>query len=435
MPNTRTHLCFASLLAALFILPGCKSLLTTHSAAPCEAIPARRLGPELRGKQRDTLVPIDFRLLRQEKPTEHVIDHGDVLGVYVRDVIDNPVQLASVHFPIAQEGSHIESPAVGHPFKVTEEGTVVLPDVGSVPVKGLTPAEATEAIREAYVGNQIVPADRNAVAVNLVKPRTIDVIVLREDTGGPVPVWQPRDGHAISRRGSAEVVTLPAFENDVLHALTASGSLPGIDGFNEVWVLRGGGLASTATIDAIRSRMANEPVSLQMVQTMAGESPMLRIPLRVGPCETLPFGPKDVVLQEGDILFIASRETEYFLTGGLLHGGMFPLPRDYDVDIFGAIAIANGNALGPTGINAPATNFNIKPGPVIPPTRAIVVRTIGNQQIKIDIDLKRALDDPKERLVIQPRDLVLLKYRPSEFMGNLALNIVTFNFSIPNGDF
>ncbi len=435
MQDIRANWCLASLVGALFLLPGCASLVNTHDAVSCNVIPARRLGPELRGTQRDALVPIDFRLLRQEKPSEHVIDHGDVLGIYVRDVVDNPVQLASVYFPISSQGSHVEAPSVGHPFKVTEQGTLVLPDVGPVPVKGLTMAEATEAIRSAYVSDEIVQADRNAVTVNLVKPRTIDVIVLREDTGGEVPVWQPRDGHQISRRGSAEVVTLPAFENDVLHALTASGSLPGIDGFNEVWVLRGGGLASGVTVDSIRQRMNSEPLSLPMVQTLAGDAPLLRIPLRVGPCEALQFGPQDVVLQEGDILFIASRESEYFLTGGLLQGGMYPLPRDYDVDIFAAIAIAHGNALGPTGINAPATNFNIKPGPVIPPTRAIVVRTIGNQQIKIDVDLKRALDDPKERLVIQPRDMILLKYRPSEFMGNLALNIVTFNFSIPNGDF
>lgn len=416
-------------------LSGCASLITSNKAIPCDAIPARRLGPELRGVQRDALVPIDFRLLRQEKPAEHIIEQGDTLGVYVRDVVENSAQLATVHYPLAQTDPHIEGPAVGHPFRVNEDGMLVLPDVAPINVRGMTLAQATEAVRGAYVDNQIVQADRNAVTVSLVKPRTVEVIVLREDTGADIPVWKPRDGHTIARRGSAEVVTLPAFENDVLHALTASGGLPGIDGFNEVWVLRGGGLASEVTIDSIRQRIANESVSLEMVQNLAGDAPLLRIPLRVGPCETVQFGPQDVILKEGDILFVASRETEFFLTGGLLHGGMFPLPRDYDVDIFAAIAIANGNSLGPAGINAPATNFNIKPGAVIPPSRAIVVRTIGSQQIKIDVDLKRALDDPKERLIIQPRDLILVKYRPSEFVGNLALNIVTFNFSIPNGDF
>jgi hypothetical protein len=419
----------------LFLFPGCASLIATNRAVPCEAIPARRLGPELRGPQRDELVPVDFRLLRQEKPNEHVIAHGDTLGIYVRDVVDNSNDIALVHYPIGTESTHVEGPAVGHPFKVTEGGTLVLPDVPPIAVNGMTVGAATEAIREAYIKSGIVKQDNNAVSVNLVKPRTVEVIVLREDTGADIPVWKPRDGQAISRRGSAEVVALPAFENDVLHALTASGGLPGIDGFNEVWVLRGGGLASHVTIEGIRQQMEKEPISMEMVQTMAGQQPLVRIPLKVGACETLQFGPQDVILQEGDILFVPSRETEYFLTGGLLHGGMFALPRDYDIDIFGAIAIANGNALGPAGVNAPATNFNIKPGAVIPPSRAIVVRQIGSQQIKIDVDLKRALDDPKERLVIQPRDLILLKYRPSEFMGNLALNIVTFNFNIPNGDF
>ena len=53
-----------------------------------------------------------------------------------------------------------------------------------------------------------------------------------------------------------------------------------------------------------------------------------------------------MVLNDGDIVYIESRETEVFYTGGLLQGGEFPLPRDYDLDVLGAMAIAGQGAYG-----------------------------------------------------------------------------------------
>jgi hypothetical protein len=170
------------------------------------------------------------------------------------------------------------------------------------------------------------------------------------------------------------------------------------------------------------------------METLACDQPLIRIPLRV-PCGEQPIiDPRDVILGDGDILFIESREREFFVTGGLLQGGMFPLPRDYDLDILEAIALATGSSLGPTGTNGAVANFQFRPGAIIPPSRVIVVRRLEDgQQIKIHVDLRIAVNNPRERLVIQPRDLLLLKYRPCELMGNLALNIVNFTFIIPNG--
>ena len=95
--------------------------------------------------------------------------------------------------------------------------------------------------------------------------------------------------------------------------------------------------------------------------------------------------------------------------------------------------MANGNAVGPAGINAVATNFRNGPGNIVPPTRAIVVRRLADgRQIKIRVDLRAALDDPRERILIQPEDFVLLKYTPGEIATNLALNFVNVGYAIPN---
>ena len=47
-----------------------------------------------------------------------------------------------------------------------------------------------------------------------------------------------------------------------------------------------------------------------------------------------------ILLHDGDIVFIESRETEVFYTGGLLGGNQFALPRDYDIDVVRAICAA-----------------------------------------------------------------------------------------------
>jgi hypothetical protein len=48
----------------------------------------------------------------------------------------------------------------------------------------------------------------------------------------------------------------------------------------------------------------------------------------------------------------------------------------------------------------------------------------------MEVNLKQALDDPRERLIIQPADLVLLKYTAPEMLGNVLLNIVNVTYRV-----
>ena len=48
------------------------------------------------------------------------------------------------------------------------------------------------------------------------------------------------------------------------------------------------------------------------------------------------------MLRTGDILFIETRNTEFFYTGGILQPRQFVLPRDYDLTVVEVISLADG---------------------------------------------------------------------------------------------
>ena len=146
---------------------------------------------------------------------------------------------------------------------------------------------------------------------------------------------------------------------------------------------------------------------------MCSGSNVVRIPLRLADCEPLNISERDVILNDGDIVFIASRDDEVFYTGGLLGGGEFNLPRDRDLDILEAIAIAeSARASQQSGRSALNSDVSISP------SQAIILRKLpNNTQVPILVDLYRARENPTERLRIQPGDYIILQYTKSEAIG------------------
>jgi protein involved in polysaccharide export with SLBB domain len=168
----------------------------------------------------------------------------------------------------------------------------------------------------------------------------------------------------------------------------------------------------------------------------ANEPGVLKIPLRLSPGEPAPeVSEEDVILNNGDVVFIESREAEVFYTGGLLRGGQFPIPRDYDLDVLGAIAMAGGSVSATASAAGGGSNWGLGGrgvGVSLPPTRAIVVRQVNGQQISIRVDLKRALMDPSERILVEPNDLVMVEYKPVELIVNIILSNVQVNYFLNN---
>ena len=415
--------------ASLLLIQGCTHGIVRHrTSLTRNAIPAHRLPEELRAPARDNLVPLEFTRLRRKPVRDHVVGPRDVLGIYIEDVLAVKDQLPPVFYP-RNSGTDqlVQVPSVGHPISVRPSGEVVLPLIGKLEIAGLTLAETSEKIRDAYESESII-TDQTFVSVDLIRPRTIKVFVVREDAGGVSPILKSSTNQVLTKRGSATVLEMPAFENDVLHALSQTGGLPGADAFNEIWVLRGNGITEDERHEII-SKLQQDPES-----ALEGRdrSRFVRIPLTVCPGQELPFTIDDVVLHDGDVVYIESREVEYFTTGGLISGGKYALPRDHDTDVLEALAIANANIVGPAG-NSTATNFRSGPGNIVAPTTVVVVRQLPNgEQIKIAVDLKVAVNDPNERIKIMPRDVLILKYRPSELLANIALNFVNFNYAIPS---
>ena len=406
---------------------GCHAITDVH-----QSIPASRLPCELCTEPREGRSVFPFTALGQEKPKAHVIGAGDQLSIYVHGsgppgVAETPVLQRSQ--PINQRyypphGSAVGA-TIGLPFEVDAEGGVELPLVGRIPLAGLTLTEATDFVKKVYRDKKITLEDAERVQVALISARVHRIVVLREDTPSPVvQLVQPGQVDHI-HRGSADVVDLPAYENDLLHALAVTGGLPGTDAAREIWIFKRSGLQDPHAICAeeLQARTAN------FVEGEVCENQVVRIPLTGCPGEGLPFTQADVQLDSGDVVYVPRRD-EYFYIGGLVGGAKIPLPRDEDIDVVEAIALANGSVGGPLGQSGQALASGT-PGHMVRPTRVIILReTPDGRQLPIRVDLARAMTDQKERILIQPNDVVMLQFKPHQAVFNGVVNMFNWSFLI-----
>ena len=145
---------------------------------------------------------------------------------------------------------------------------------------------------------------------------------------------------------------------------------------------------------------------------------IIKIPVRLGPGETLNLSEDDVTLYDGDIVFIESRDTDVYFIGGLLGGGQFSLPRDRDLHVLEAVSLAQGQGrqqAGTQGLQSAggvsALNRDVTPSA----SRLIILRQVGcGQTMTIEVDLYKALRYPHENILVQPRDMLILQYTPIE---------------------
>ena len=388
-----------------------------------KAIPAHRLPADLFDCSRESLAPLPFAALGQTKPADHLIGAGDTLSVYIYGVFpatedETPIVQRSQainqrYYPA--RGSNI-GPSTGLPVRVETDGTIDLPLIGRIDLDGLTITESIDKILDEYRDEDILQEGRERITVSLLTPRVKRIVVLREDTPSTsVSLVSPQAIDEI-HRGSGEVIDLPIYENDVLHAMAATGGLPGTDAPREIYVIRK------------NSEFGNQFLSAGNLQSIVsggqgdGCGPgVVRIPLAGCPCEAVPFTEADITLNDGDVLYIP-RRNEYFTTGGLLPGGRVPLPRDEDIDVIEAIALATGSAGGPLGQDGSVLAGG-RPGYLRSPTRVLILRMLPDgRQMTIRADLDRAIYDPQERIRILPNDILMLQFKPSAASLNVVMN-------------
>ena len=417
-------------------LTGCASLTNPT----LNGIPVRRLPTELLSNpRREALQTVPLSLLRHPQPDDYLLAPGDVLGVYIAGVFPVTIDTQQIPLPPVNFPSRIDPlgaglpPSLGYPLEIRNDGTLALPLIDPIRVEGMNVEQAHEAIRQTYLEQGILQSGREAVLVTLMQPRQIRVMVIRQEVGG-FAAGGRGDITVGVKQGNAHVLDLRAYENDVMNALSYTGGLPGLDAYDSIIIFRGGMSNGELTQELETSAPDADLESWCEAWPNAGVD-MVHIPIRWPPGEPLPFNREDVVLNAGDVVFIESRTRDQFYTGGLLPRGEFQIPRDYDLDVVEAVAQVRGTLLnGAFGGN----NLNgllIQPGIGNPNPSALTVvrRTPNGGQIPISVDLNRALRDPRERILVQPGDVLILQETTGEALARYFTNV--FNFTAASSRF
>ncbi len=411
-------------------LTGCTAL-----TQPIDGVPASRLPSQFFAEEKNNLVPIDISLLAQEEPRRYILGPGDVLGITVDRILPyaepgTVPDVPPVHFPDADSTL---PPSTGFPITVLEDGTISLPLVKPIPVEGMTTDQARDVIRRAYIDSKILIEDEGrkvSPVVTVIKKRQINVVVIRQDQALAANASVQARQVGTTGRGvvgtdysaTGNIIKLDAYKNDILNAMMVTGGLPGVTAKNEVKILRSSQAdkqARLAFMQQYAQILASHYDPCSCPPPMPEDPTVLKIPLRLPPGVLPSIRPQDVILQEGDIVLIETRDTEFFYTGGLLPGGQWPIPRDYDLDALGAMAMAGAGVSSIQNRGGGGLIGNIQ---VVPPGRLYILRkTPCKGQIAIEVDLARAINDPRQRPTILPGDTLILQYKPIEEVINFGI--------------
>lgn len=163
---------------------------------------------------------------------------------------------------------------------------------------------------------------------------------------------------------------------------------------------------------------AAESPELHWSHTLANFDPtidnpnIVKIPIRLFPGETPHFSEGDITLYDGDMVFIESRETEVFYTGGLLGGGQYPIPRDYDLHVLEAVSIAESrNMQGGGATRSIGGVSSLNQDVANSASRLLILRKLPNgPRARIEVDLYKALVRDEENILVRPGDMLVLQY-------------------------
>ena len=144
----------------------------------------------------------------------------------------------------------------------------------------------------------------------------------------------------------------------------------------------------------------------------------VRIPLSLAHGELIPFSANDVILEDGDIVLVESRENEFFTTAGLLGGGQYSMPRHQDIDVIDAVLLADSYSRQ-TQLNSPTRAIGgvsaLNRDVTIGASRVIVERKTPDGRVqRFRVSLYGAMRNPDQRVLIEPGDRLYLEYTPIE---------------------
>lgn len=382
-------------------------------------IPVRLLPEELLAEAKEDYEYIPWGLLQRTPPEILTIEPEDVLGVYVVGVLGAIDQLPPVQLPNASN----VPPALGFPIPVRNDGTIPLPYIKDPHVAGLTVEQAEEKLKAAYTDVKEILQPDQSIILTMIRPKHVRVLVVRQDSLGSranqfvasnrgflaAPVTRAN----ASRQGSGFELEMPAKEADVLSALAETGGLPGLDAKDEILIYRKpkGEQAEFAKFD--RSRYAKPE----------------RISMKVKKGSVPDISEAQVSLGDGDIVVIEARESEQYYTTGLMFNQEVPLPLDYDLTVVEAVGRVGGPLMngGFGGANLNGNIVNAGLGNPSPTLLTVLRKAPNGMQVPIRVDLSEAFRDPRENIIVQNGDILVLQETTGEAFARYLSNI--FNFS------
>ena len=146
----------------------------------------------------------------------YILDKDDILGVFIDGVLGQSDEAPPVTIP---DPNSDLSPGIGFPIPVRDDGTISLPLVDPMAVRGLTVAQVEQLVKRKYQEEAILNEAR--VIVTLLRKRTFRVFVVRQDnqTGGNSNLGVAQRTRGVFDRSdlssSGFVLQLPAYENDL----------------------------------------------------------------------------------------------------------------------------------------------------------------------------------------------------------------------------
>ena len=368
------------------------SLVGCYAPFHSYGVPATSLPDTFRMPIRSGAPELNFSALTMPAQADYILGAGDVLEVTVHGL-----------YP----GAELRPVRV----QVMASGEIQLPVAGAVRIGGMNLLQAQIAITRAFQDRNFVRNPR--LNVYLVEKSTTSVMVLGEVR-------------------SPGVYKLPKYENDVAHALAAAGGLAEDAGV-DIEVHRRVPADQLARIALLNQLKVAEPGAMLNLPPQApghdpaaepipagapipgpdGRAPdgagsglrIIKIPMLGLPTE--PLEPEDVILNAGDVVVVPSRKNEVFYVVGKLSptnfvrfsigarerdlGAGFVLPRDRDIDVVTAVAMAG--YIDP--IDSPTT---------------VTVHRLGEdgQPILILVDLIKARYNRRETILVQAGDIIYL---------------------------
>lgn len=96
----------------------------------------------------EDLTPIDVSILRIDQPEFYRVDKGDVLCIFVEGILGQ-LDETEVMYPPSSKSDF--PPSIGEPITIQGDGTIKLPKVDAIQVRGCSVLEVEKLVKSAYL--------------------------------------------------------------------------------------------------------------------------------------------------------------------------------------------------------------------------------------------------------------------------------------------